>query len=248
MVHFAAPPPPRTAPAAAGVILLRVCGRYTLTAAPAEVAEHFAVAPGDGLAPRFNIAPGQNVPVVLRESESRSLAALRWGLVPAWAEGAAFGARAINARAESAAQQPAFREALRKRRCLLPADGFYEWRAHAGGPQPHHVALPGRRLFAFAGLHERFERGGGTLRSVAILTRPARGRLCELHRRMPVIVSPDDYDAWLDPALDEPEDVEALLASPLSDELEFRAVDARVNDVSCDEPACLAPAAQLSLL
>ena len=229
-------------------MLLRVCGRYTLTAAPAQVAEHFAVPAGDGLAPRFNIAPGQDVPVVLLEAGRRSLAALRWGLVPGWAESAAFGARAINARVESAAERPAFRDAFRKRRCLLPADGFYEWRARAGGAEPHHVALPGRRLFAFAGLHARFAGEGGPLRSVTILTCAARGRLRELHDRMPVIVSPDAYAAWLDPALREPGDVAALLGSRLSDALEFRAVDARVNDVRCDEPGCLAPAAQLSFL
>jgi putative SOS response-associated peptidase YedK len=225
-----------------------VCGRYTLTAAPAQVAEHFGVAPLDGFAPRFNVAPGQDVPAVLREAGGRTLAALRWGLVPGWAKSAAFGARAINARVESAAERPAFREAFRKRRCLLPADGFYEWRARAGGAEPHHVALRGRRLFAFAGLHECFERGGATLRSVAILTCPARGRLRELHGRMPVIVAPEDYDAWLDPARCEPEELTPLLVSRLSDELESRAVDARVNDVHFDEPACLAPAAQLSML
>ena len=223
-----------------------VCGRYTLTAAPAQVAEHFDVASGPGLAPRFNVAPGQEVPAVLCEASGRVLASLRWGLVPGWAKSAAFGARAINARVESAAARPAFREAYRKRRCLLPADGFYEWRARPGGAEPHHVALPGRRLFAFAGLHERFEHDGAALRSVAILTCPARGRIRELHGRMPVIVAPEDYDAWLDPARCEPDALAPLLGSRLSDELEFRAVDARVNDVRFDEPACLAPAAQLS--
>jgi putative SOS response-associated peptidase YedK len=234
-----------------------VCGRYTLTAPPARVAEHFALAGADGprahfnlagLRPRFNIAPGQDVPAVLAQAGERALVALRWGLVPAFAEAASFGARTINARIESAAERPAFRAAFRRRRCLLPADGFYEWRARSGGAEPHHVALPGRALFAFAGLHESWEGEGGTLRSVAILTRAARGRLRELHDRMPAIVAPEDYDAWLDPAPVEPEAVRALLASRVSDALEFRAVDARVNDVRCDEPGCLAPAAQLSLL
>jgi putative SOS response-associated peptidase YedK len=225
-----------------------VCGRYTLTAAPAKVAEHFAVAPGPALAPRFNIAPCQDVPAVLGPPGERSLAALRWGLVPAWAKSAAFGARAINARVESAAERPAFRDALRERRCLLPADGFYEWRTRVSGSEPHHVSLPGRRLFAFAGLHERWDGEGGPLRSVALLTCAARGPLRELHDRMPVILAPEDYDAWLDPELRDPAEIAMLLGSRLSSELEFRAVDARVNDVRCDEPGCLAPAAQLNLL
>jgi putative SOS response-associated peptidase YedK len=226
-----------------------MCGRYTLTAAPARVAEHFELAGDAGLRPRWNIAPGQEAPAVLRgASGGRELAALRWGLVPHWEERPDGGARAINARIESAAERPSFREALRLRRCLIPADGFYEWRRRASGPEPHHVALPERGLFAFAGLHESWGRGAGALRSFAILTGPARGRLRELHDRMPLLLAPELYDAWLDPGRSEPQDVLALLGSPLSERLVFRPVDARVNDVQFDEPACLAPSPQLSWL
>jgi putative SOS response-associated peptidase YedK len=230
-------------------MLPAVCGRYTLTAAPARVAEHFRLADQEGLRPRYNVAPGQDVPVVLRgERGGRSLAQLRWGLVPRFGGGPAEGPRAINARVESAAERPAFREAFRLRRCLLPADGYYEWRARAGGPEPHHVALPERALFALAGLHESWEGRGERLDTCAVLTGPSRGRLRELHDRMPLIVSPGDYDAWLDSARTDPTAICALLGSPLSDALEFRPVDGRVNDVRVDEPDCLAPAPQLSLL
>jgi putative SOS response-associated peptidase YedK len=247
--------PPRTAAgrAASGrgaLSSLAVCGRYTLTAAPARVAESFGVAAPAELRPRYNVAPGQAAPAVLAgPSGARELRFLRWGLVPPWADGPGAGARASNARIESAAERPTFRAAFRQRRCLVPADGFYEWRARAGGAEPHHVALPGGALFAFAGLHERFEEpGGATLLTFTILTGPARGRLRELHGRMPLIVAPEDYDAWIDPAPGEPEALRALLGSRLSDALEFRPVDGSVNDARFDGPACLAPASQLSLL
>jgi putative SOS response-associated peptidase YedK len=226
-----------------------MCGRYTLTAAPARVAEHFRLAETEGLRVRYNVAPGQDVAAVLRgEGGGRALALLRWGLVPRFAETPAEGPRAINARVESAAERPAFREAFRLRRCLLPADGYYEWRARVGGPEPHHIALPGGPLFALAGLHETWDGGGAQLRTCAVLTGPARGRLRELHDRMPLIVSPSDYDAWLDPGLADPAAVRALLGSPLSDALELRPVDGCVNDVRVDEPGCLAPARQIALL
>src|SRR5262249_45255955 len=130
------------------------------------------------------------------------------------------------------------------------ADGFFEWRARVGGAEPHHVALPGRALFAFAGLHESWggERGEAPLRSVAILTCPARGTLRELHDRMPVLLDPADSDRWPDPARPDPGAVRPLLTSALSDALEAPPVDARVNDPRVDDPACLAPSPQLALL
>lgn len=226
-----------------------MCGRFTLTAPPIQVAEHFELASDAGLRSRWNVAPGQEVPVVIAAPRAgRELAALRWGLVPPWAEGRAIAAGPINARVESVAEKAVFRDAFRERRCLVPADGFYEWRVRTTGREPHHVAFPDRRIFAFAGLHESHGWGESELRSFAILTGPARGRLRELHDRMPLLISPDRYDEWLDPAPREPESLRALLGSPLSEALAFRAVDARVNDVDFDEPACLTPSAQLSWL
>lgn len=226
-----------------------MCGRFTLTAPPIRVAEHFDLASEAGLRARWNVAPGQPVPVVVAGAGgARELAVLRWGLVPPWAEGRAISAPPINARIESVAEKPVFRDAFRERRCLVPADGFYEWRVRTTGREPHHVAFPDRRIFAFAGLHETHGRGASERRSFAILTGPARGRLRELHERMPLLVSPEHYDAWLEPAPREPEALRALLGSPLSEGLVFRAVDTRVNDVEFDEPACLEPSPQLSWL
>jgi putative SOS response-associated peptidase YedK len=226
-----------------------VCGRYTLTAPPARIAEHFdlpAEATG-ALRPRYNVAPGQPVPVVSETDGRRGLALLHWGLRGVGAPGAPRPPTPINARIESAAEVPAFRDALARGRCLVPADGFFEWRKRAGGPEPHWIALPDRALFAFAGLSAPAagEAAGGEAGSVAILTRPARGRLRELHERMPVILAPADYAAWLDPRHGGAEAL-ARCESPLSDRLTFRPVDARVNDVRFDDPACLEPSAQLA--
>jgi putative SOS response-associated peptidase YedK len=230
-----------------------VCGRYTLTSSPARVAEEFDL-PAEATAalrPRYNVAPGQPVPVVFECDGRRALGLLHWGLRGVGAPGAARPPTPINARIESAADVPAFRDALARGRCLVPADGFYEWRKRAGGPEPHWIALPDRALFAFAGLSAHADlqmEGGGEgdeTGSVAILTRPARGRLRELHERMPVLLAPDEYAAWLD-LRHAPAEALERCESRLSERLVLRPVDARVNDVRFDDPACLEPSAQLA--
>lgn len=227
-----------------------MCGRFTLTAAPADVAAHFAAEVDDAAAlrPRFNVAPAQDVAVVWSDGPRRRLSARRWGLVPAWARDASFGARAINARIETASERPAFREALALRRCLVPADGFYEWRGGEGRREPYHVQLPGRSLFAFAGLQERWTGAGGeVLETCAILTGAAHASLRSLHPRMPLLVPPAHYGAWLDAALRDPDAVRALPDPELAAAFEVRAVDSRVNSPRFDDAACLAPAPQLGL-
>jgi putative SOS response-associated peptidase YedK len=228
-----------------------MCGRFTLTRSAAEVAEHFGLGSLPELAPRFNVAPTQEAPIVrLRSTGERVLEWRRWGLVPPWAKDATGGARMINARIESVAERPAFREALRRRRCLVPADGFYEWQGRAGRRRPHHLALPGGALFALAGLYERWlGPGGEAVDSFTVLTRPARGVVAGLHDRMPLIVDPPGYAAWLDRTAGEPARLLAALPGALGASLVARPVDTRVNDVRNDDPACLAPppAAELPL-
>jgi putative SOS response-associated peptidase YedK len=235
--------------AAPGDILAWVCARYTLTSSPAQVAEHFDLPPPEtsALRPRFNIAPGQAVPVVWQETGPRALAHLHWGFrVFGKDDGKA--KTSPNARIESTTTQGDFREALWRRRCLVPADGYYEWRRRTAGPEPHWVSLPGAALFGLAGLYDVAPGPKGEAGTLAIITRPGRGTVRDLHGRMPVLVSPRDYATWLDPELRSLERAVALCESPLSESLAFRPVDPRVNDVRFDDPACLAPSPQLALL
>jgi putative SOS response-associated peptidase YedK len=226
-----------------------MCGRFTLTRSAAEVASHFGLGEVSGLSPRFNVAPTQEAPIVrVRSSGGRVLEMRRWGLVPPWAKDVAVGARMINARVESVAERRAFRGALGRRRCLVPADGFYEWQGRAGRRRPHHLALPDGGLFAIAGLYERWVGPGGeAVDSFTLLTRPAQGAVAALHDRMPLIVDPAGYAAWLDRASGDPTALLAGLPEALGARLVARPVDTRVNDVRNDDPACLAPPREAEL-
>jgi putative SOS response-associated peptidase YedK len=224
-----------------------MCGRFTLTRSATEVAAHFGLTAAPAHAPRFNAAPTQPVLAIraARDGAAREAAQLHWGLVPFWAKHARDAAKHINARVETLSERPVFREAAECRRCLVPADGFYEWRGGRGERQPFHIALPGGELFAFAGLWERWQQPeGGTLESVAVVTTAATPNIRALHERMPLVVDPTGYDAWLAPAW---RDVSAVLAAlPIARGAELRArrVSTRVNDVHNDDPSCLAEAEQ----
>lgn len=173
------------------------------------------------------------------EAGERRFETRRWGLVPGWAKSDQEGAGWINARLESAQEKPAFRKALRRRRCLVPADGFYEWKSEGGRKLPHHLALPGRALFAMAGLHETWQDGEGRiLRSVAVLTMEASGPVAAIHGRMPVILAPEAYAAWLDPSWDGSAAHELCPPGPAR-LVKARPVGKRVNDVRNDDAACL---------
>jgi putative SOS response-associated peptidase YedK len=226
-----------------------MCARYTLTAPRPRVEDFLGAAGGDFLQPRFNVAPGQEVAVAVRApSGARAIVPATFGFPPAASSGRAASARMPNARVETAADVAAFREAFAHRRVLVPADGFYEWRRGRHGAEPYHVALPGGALFAFAGLLGPGGPAPAARPSFAILTGPAPRSLEELHARAPILVAPEHFDAWLDPALGERDRLVPLLRNAPADALHFRAVDPRVNDPRFDEPACLAPAPQLSLL
>jgi putative SOS response-associated peptidase YedK len=226
-----------------------MCGRFTLTRSAAEVAEHFGLAAAPAFAPHWNAAPTQELPVVrVRSSGERALELRHWGLVPSWAKGVGAGARMINARVESVLERSAFREAMGRRRCLVPADGFFEWQGKARVRRPFHLALPHGGLFAIAGLYERWHGPGGEVfDSFTLLTRPARGAVAPLHDRMPLIVDPAGYTAWLDPAAPDPAALLAAVPETLGAGLVARPVSTRVNDVRNDDPACLAPPEQESL-
>ena len=215
-----------------------MCGRFSLTSSTEQLAEKFEVPVDFELKPRYNIAPGQAVCVV--RGAKRELAHTRWGLVPHWARDPAVGHRMINARSETVAEKPAFREALRRRRCLLPADGFYEWAGTSAGKQPYYIRLHDESPFAMAGLWESWQGAGDEpLETCTILTTDAAPRIEHLHARMPVILGRADFETWLDPALQDPEPLLPLLVPTQSERLSFHPVSTRVNQVRFDDTECL---------
>jgi putative SOS response-associated peptidase YedK len=208
-------------------------------ATPGEViADAFALSEVPSLGPRYNITPTQPVAVVRGATGARRLDLLRWGLVPAWASDLRIGSRLINARAESVAEKPSFRDALRARRCLVIADGFYEWRREGSGKRPYLIRFVDGRPFAFAGLWERWGRGGTELESCAIVTCPPNPIVSELHDRMPVILAPRDHDLWLDGDVNDPARLLPLLAPCSPAGMESFPVSTRVNDPAVDVPEC----------
>ena len=207
-----------------------MCGRYTLHSNPEVVALLFGLSEIPAYTPRYNIAPSAQV-LIVRQNEAAAVAShVRWRLVPRWAKDPSVGARMNNARAETVAQKPSFREAYRKRRCLLPANGFYEWKLENGLKQPYYVYPSGGALFAFAGLWEQWN----DLQTCAVITTDANEKMAAVHERMPVIVSPAEYSAWL--AGDEV----ALRACPES-AIDIRRVGRAVNNARLDVPSLLEP-------
>lgn len=196
------------------------------------------------LEPRFNIAPTQPVAVVRFGPGARQLARLTWGLVPSWARDASIGSRLINARAESVADKPAFRTAFRRRRCLVVADGFYEWRRSGAKKQPFFIRLRDDRPFGFAGLWESWEGADhSSLETCTIITTGPNELMKPIHDRMPVILASDAYERWLDPAVQEPEQLAPLLRSYPSDAMLALPVGTHVNNPRNDDPECIVPAA-----
>jgi putative SOS response-associated peptidase YedK len=220
-----------------------MCGRYELHTHPAALALAFGLAHPPTLTARYNIAPMQTVPIVRHNAAGeRELVQVRWGFVPRWSKDPSIGARMINARAETVAERPAFRNAFLRHRCLVPADGFYEWRRTAHGKQPMRIARADGQPFGMAGLYERWlSPEGEVLDTCAILTTEANARLHGIHDRMPVIVAPTDYTRWLDPANPEVAD---LFAPAPDDAMVAHAVSPRVNAVRNDDAALIEPLAE----
>ena len=219
-----------------------MCGRYTLSTPAGRLAEEFQLNDGAiDLTPSYNVAPTQEVAAILEEGGQRRLEMLRWGLVPSWADDPEIGVRMINARSETAPEKPSFRRAFRSKRCLIPADGFYEWKRENGGKQPYYFHMHDGRPFAFAGLWERWEKGGSLL-SCAILTTRANSVLEEIHDRMPVILPSGSYDAWLDPDADREQLIDLMIPYP-GDDLETYPVSRFVNSPRNNDERCIEPAA-----
>lgn len=223
-----------------------MCGRYTLKAEGWKVVDLFGLLEEPDLEPRYNIAPTQQIPVVLEDAsnDGRTLEMMHWGLIPSWAKDPSIGARMINARAETVSEKPSYRSAFKRRRCLIVADGFYEWKKTDAGKQPYYLRLENGDPFGFAGLWESWRMDGGEeVRSATIITTEPNEVAAEIHNRMPVILPPDLYDAWLDPDNDDREELLSMLASasPPAEEMEAYPVSKRVNRPANDEPGVPEP-------
>lgn len=176
-----------------------MCGRFTLRTPKERIKREFELQEEPLVEARYNIAPSQNILAVRQNVDVREAAELKWGLMPSWAKDASMGARLINARSETVLEKPSFREAFKKRRCIIPADGFYEWaRASGGRKQPYYFRFKDERLFGFAGLWDRWSgQDGEVIESCTILTTEANEVVTPVHDRMPVILHPDTYELWL---------------------------------------------------
>ena len=207
-----------------------MCGRYTLRTVTEEIAAAFSVAEMLVVEARYNIAPTQEVLGIRQTPEGREASFLKWGLIPAWAKDAGIGARLINARSETVAEKPAFREAFKRRRCLIPADGFYEWARTNGKKQPFYFRLREERPFGFAGLWEKWRSPAGeVVESCTILTTEANELLRPVHDRMPVILPPEDYQLWLNEDERQRELLKELLRPFPAKEMMAYPVSAQVN-------------------
>jgi len=217
-----------------------MCGRYAITTAPEAILRWFKItgAPPN-FSPHYNAAPGQDLPIVRLHPESgdRVLGMLRWGLIPYWSKDPKIAWKCINARGETVKTAPAFRGAHRARRCLVPADAFYEWKANGKTKQPYAIAMRDRHRFAFAGLWENWkdQTSSRWVRTFTILTTKPNEVIAPLHDRMPVILAPDDYDRWLDTD----SDAASLIRPYPIDEMVTWPVSTRVNKPDNDDPAIL---------
>jgi len=222
-----------------------MCGRYRLSRRKQIIEEHFdAVSGEEDWGPRYNIAPTQPIPVIRQNPREpvRELSLVRWGLIPSWAKDASVAAKMINARSETAAAKPAFRDALRFRRCLAPADGFYEWVRTGKAKQPYCFEVNGGELFAFAGLWDRWrDAGGKIIETCSILTTAPNEVAAAVHDRMPAILDPDGYDLWLDPGMTDAGPASELLKPCDARLMRCYPISMRINRVANDDEECSAP-------
>lgn len=221
-----------------------MCGRFTLTLNSNAVARAFQVAAPQSLQtqPRYNVAPTQDVVTIMQnQDEERHLDLLRWGLIPSWAKDASIGSRMINARAETLAEKPSFKRLLFSKRCLIPADGFYEWQKVNGGKTPMYITLKEHEPFAFAGLWDSWRTPEGEeLRTCTIITTTANELVSPIHNRMPVILPTEAREMWLDTSLRDPNLLLPLLKPYDTNAMQTREVSRRVNNPQYDSAELIA--------
>ncbi len=221
-----------------------MCGRYTLRTELKRLAELYGFQPISlPWTPRYNIAPTQLVAAVRlsADASTRELDMLRWGLVPSWAKEIPKGRPMINARADTVAEKPTFRAAFKRRRCLILADGFYEWHQDGETKEPYYIRMRDERPFAFAGLWEHWDKGPQPLESATIITTGPNELMAKFHHRMPVILDPELANVWLNPEIEDPEELLPLLKPYPEEQMEAFVVSSRVNRVKDDSPQCIEP-------
>jgi putative SOS response-associated peptidase YedK len=224
-----------------------MCGRFTLIAPGEAIAELFQLAEAPSIAPRYNIAPTQPIAAVRLSPTTggRELTHFHWGLIPRWAKDPKIGSRMINARSETAAEKPSFRAAMKYRRCLVPADGFYEWQKINGRKQPVRIQMTDGRPFAIAGLWEHWlGPDGSEIESCTLLTTEPNQLLRPIHNRMPVLLDPADFDQWLDSRSHQAADVQHLLRPFSEENMSFYPVSTHVNNPRNEDPRCIEPLAE----
>jgi len=222
-----------------------MCGRFALTATPEDVRALFSYIEQPNFPPRFNIAPTQPIATVRKSGGDRRFHLVRWGLIPGWVKDPASFTLLINARGETAAQKPSFRTGMRHHRCLIPASGFYEWRRTPEGKQAYWIAPTDGQVLAFAGLWETWsDPDGGDMDTGAILTVPANRTIERIHHRMPAILLPEDFEAWLDTGQVLAKEASGLLKAAPEDYLVATPVSDRVNKVVNDDPGVQTPVSE----
>ncbi|MBX9772486.1 MAG: SOS response-associated peptidase [Candidatus Obscuribacterales bacterium] len=223
-----------------------MCGRYTLARSQQELSERFGVRQlFIDLSPRYNIAPTQKVPVVLKQDDERTIENLQWGLIPGWVKDLRATKPLINARVETLAEKNSFKNSLVKRRCIVPADGFYEWRKMGSKKQPLFIHGKENQILAFAGIWDEWKNDEGVpIRTFSIITTDANKTMASVHDRMPVILAPDAEGLWLDLERKDPAELISLLGPSPDDYIEMHEVSPKVNSVKEDSPDCIEPVSQ----
>jgi len=198
--------------------------------------------------PNYNVAPTQKILAIINQDNENKLEKLHWGLVPFWANDISMGSRMINARAETVSQKPGFRNAFRKRRCVIPADGFYEWKGEKGHKQPYYITVPSGKPFAFAGLWETWvdkeNDEESVYKSCTIITTAASEPLSSIHHRMPAILDPEFHEKWLNEKIQNPKNLEIILRDGLIYDMIYYSVSKSVNSVKNNDPNCIKPILQ----
>lgn len=220
-----------------------MCGRFARKSDPRRLAKEFKVAEAPEAGPSYNVAPTHNILAVRQGGDGREMTFLKWGLVPSWAKDTSIGAKLINARSETVEEKPSFRDAFRRRRCIVPADGFYEWKREGDRKQPYFFKFIDERPFGFAGLWDRWEgEGGQVVNSCTILTTEANGVLRPVHDRMPVILHPEDYETWLEAGERERTLLRELLRPYPGEEMTSYPVSPAINSTKGRGPELIAEA------